>query len=207
VEHEPASPAPSRTIAATTEGGAPASLSISEGDAWKGNPQAAVTLVEFADFQCGYCRNVSTELSRVFETYGDRVLFVFKHYPLDPACNPGVQNLKHAIGCIAARAGVCAREQGRFWAFHDLVYANQRELSAQTLRTHAEHLGLDLAKLDACIEDSRSLDAVRRDGQLGKALELHGTPRILINGTLYRGGRTAAAIGQTLGRALAGQAP
>jgi protein-disulfide isomerase/uncharacterized membrane protein len=202
VEHDPASPVPPRTFEVTSEGGKSGSLVIAAGDAWKGNPRAKVTLVEFADFQCGHCRNVSTALSSVFEKYGDRVLFVFKHYPLDPMCNPGVVNLKHILGCPAARAGVCAREQGKFWAFHDLVYANQSELSLENLRVHAEHAGVDLARFVACVEDPRSLDAVRSNGELGKALNLHGTPRIFIGGALYSGGRAPEAIARALEAAL-----
>lgn len=203
VERDPASPVPARTIAATTEKGHQGSLTISPGDAWKGNPKAEVTLVQFADFLCDRCRDASAELSRLFEARGDRVLFVFKHYPLDSGCNPGKPNRERPMSCVAARAGVCATEQGRFWAFHDLAFANQRELSEQSLRAHAEHLGLDLPRFDACLAAPRSLEAVRRDGELGKALELRGTPRVFINGTLYRGGRMAEAIRNALDRALA----
>lgn len=202
VEHDPAASAPERTVAVTSEDGKTGALVIAPRDAWKGNPKAKVTLVEFADFQCGHCRNASIALSKVFEMYGDRVLFVFKHYPLDPMCNPGIENLKHMLGCPAARAGACAREQGKFWAFHDLVYANQKELSTENLRVHAERAGLELASFDACVADPRSLDAVRGDGELGKALNLHGTPRIFIGGALYTGGRSPEAISRAIETAL-----
>lgn len=204
VERDPFAPAPGRTIDVTSEDDKTGAIVIAPRDAWKGNPKAKVTLVEFADFQCGHCRSASAALSKVFETYGDRVQFVFKHYPLDPMCNPGVENLKHALGCSAARAAVCAREQGKFWAFHDLAFANQRDLSIETLRILAERAGVELSEFDACAADPRSLEAVRADGELGKALGLHGTPRIFIGDALYRGGRSPEAFARAIDAALAG---
>jgi hypothetical protein len=87
-----------------------------------------VAVVMFGDLECGYCKRSSAELSRLEATYGVRVLFVFKHFPMDPACNPGVKNRKHKNACDAAKASVCAQQQGLFWPFHDLAYKNQHLL-------------------------------------------------------------------------------
>ena len=78
-----------------TEDGNRAMLVIEPDDPWRGNPEATVAVVEFADLECGCCKRASGQLKRLYEAYGDRVLFVFKHFPMDPSCNPGVNNRKH----------------------------------------------------------------------------------------------------------------
>ena len=94
-----------------------------------------------------------------------------------------------------------------FWAFHDLAFANQKELSAESLRTHAQQAGLDLSQFDARVAEPRSLDVVRADGELGKALHLHGTPRIFIGDSLYTGGRSPEAFTRAIEAALTGGGP
>src|SRR4029079_15528143 len=130
----------------------------------------------------------SAELSRLEATYGDRVLFVFKHFPMDPACNPGVKNRKHKDACDAAKASVCAQQQGLFWPFHDLAYKNQHLLDDRALRTYALQVGADGATYGACLKTDVPLQTVSHDGEVGATLDFHGTPRIFINGKLYRSG-------------------
>lgn len=192
----------SRRLPATTEAGRPTEITVGWGDAWKGNPAARVVVVTFADFECIYCKRAAAELERLYAAYRDRVLFVFKHYPLDPACNPSVRNRKHPRACDAARAAVCAREQGRFWAFHDLAFANQQHLDPASLRSYVERTGAAVAGFDACLALERSLEAVQRDGTLGRALDIRGTPRIFIDGELHRSGTSAEAMARAIERAL-----
>jgi hypothetical protein len=156
----------------------------------------------FGDLECGYCKRSSAELSRLEATYGDRVLFVFKHFPMDPACNPGVKNRKHKNACDAAKASVCAQQQGLFWPFHDLAYKNQHLLDDQALRTYALQVGADGAKYDACLKTDVPLQTVSHDGEVGATLDIHGTPRIFINGKLYRSGSSAEAMAKEIEQAL-----
>ena len=193
-----------RTMAVTTEDKNEATLHIRADDAWKGNLEAEVMLVEFADLECGYCKRTSSQLKRLMEAYSDDVLFVFKHFPMDPSCNPGVNNRKHRSACKAAMASVCAQQQGRFWAFHDLAFKNQHKLKDDNLRFYAETVGVDMAQFDTCMRDPATKQAVVSDGEDGKAVDIHGTPRIFIDGRLYRSGtsaeRMAVAIERALGR-------
>lgn len=190
-----------------TEDDNSAILHIRPDDAWKGNPDASVVLVEFADLECGYCKRASSQLKRLYEVYGDEVLFVFKHFPMDPTCNPGVNNKKHRYACKAAWASVCAQQQRRFWAFHDLAFKNQHRLRDENLRAYAGAVEMDLDQFDACMRDRSVAAAVYADGEDGKAIDIHGTPRIFIDGQLYRSGtsaeRMAAAIERALGRSAA----
>ncbi|MBT3219827.1 MAG: thioredoxin domain-containing protein, partial [Proteobacteria bacterium] len=168
-------------------------LTTSPADAWKGNPEAKVAIVEFADFECGYCKRVSGQLKRVYEAYKDQVVFVFKHYAMDPACNPGVNNKLHRYACSSSIASKCAQRQGYFWAFHDLAFKNQHQLKVEHLRTYAEAVGLDMEEFDRCTrENVAQVQAeVVADGEAGEAIDIHGTPRLYINGKLYRAGTSA----------------
>lgn len=191
-----------RELTVTTEDGNTATLKIAATDAWKGNPDADVVLVEFADLECGFCKRAASELDKVYRAYGDRVLFVFKHYPMDRACNPGVKSRKHRDACIAAQAAICAQEQGRFWAFHDLAFKNQHELDAKALQLYADTLELEPDAFRRCVTSPQTADRLRSSGQAGADLDIHGTPRIFIDGTLYRSGSSARQLAKALEAAL-----
>ena len=189
-----------------TEDGNQATLRVSASDAWKGNPNASVAVVEFADLECGYCKRASGQLKRLHDTYGDKVVFVFKHFPMDPACNPGVNNRRHRYACNAAQAAVCAQDQGVFWRFHDLGFKNQHKLRDENLRTYAEKAGADLDEFDACMRSGDTLEKVRANAAEGKSLDIHGTPRIFINGKLYRSGSSAEQMAREIEIALGASA-
>lgn len=201
-ERDPEGTPPPLSFEVKTEDGNDAILTIQPDDAWRGNPEATVAIVEFYDFQCGYCKRVSAQIDRLFPTYRDRVLFVSKHFPVDPACNPGVRNRRHRDACQAARAAVCAQEQGLYWAFHSLTFKNAHQLDDEDLRLYAEKVGADMGRYDACMASPASLKKVRDDGEDGKALDLHGTPRIFINGKRYQGGQSAEQFARGLELAL-----
>jgi protein-disulfide isomerase/uncharacterized membrane protein len=200
--HDPRGKAPTRSFTVTTEDKNEATFSLTPDDAWAGNPDAKVAVVMFGDLECGYCKRSSAEIGRLYEAYSDRVLFVFKHFPMNPDCNDGVKNKKHHDACIAAEAAVCAKEQGLFWPFHDLAYKNQHQLGADSLRTYAVQVGADGAKYDACLADGHAEMKVRADAAVGTSLDIHGTPRIFINGKLYRSGSSAEAMAKEIETAL-----
>ncbi|MFK7931525.1 MAG: thioredoxin domain-containing protein [Myxococcota bacterium] len=191
-----------REMQVKTEDGNTATLSIRATDAWKGNPEATVTLVEFADLECGYCKRASVELDQLYRAYGDRVLFVFKHFPLDPRCNPGVNNRKHANACNAALGAICAQDQGKFWAFHDVSFKNQHALKPNSLTANAESLGLNVNTWRTCVTSDAAKSRLTQDGNDGKAIDIHGTPRIYINGQLYRSGASVQKLAQAIEREL-----
>ena len=199
---DPEGPAPALSFPVKTEDARDATLTIEPDDAWTGNREASVAVVLYGDLECGYCKRSSAELARLEATYGDRVLFVFKHFPMDPACNPGVKNKKHRSACLAAKAAICAQRQRVFWEFHDLAYKNQHQLGVEYLRTYAERAGADVASWDACMATDEPMDAVRADAAAGAALDIHGTPRIFVNGKLYRSGSSAEVMARAIEVAL-----
>lgn len=203
-DHDPAGALKARSFPVQTEDSKQATLTLEADDPWVGVPDGKATVVMFGDLECGFCKRSSAELARLEATYGDRVTFVFKHFAMDPACNPGVKNRKHRNACNAAVASVCAQDQGKFWAFHDLAYKNQHDLSVEALAAYAERAGLDGAAFQQCVRSPEAKARVVADGEQGKALDIHGTPRIFVDGKLYRSGSSAEAMARTLEAALGG---
>ena len=165
-------------------------------DAAMGDAKAAVTLVEFSDFQCPFCARVMPTLKRVRETYGDRVRIVWKDFPLTAI---------HPQAFRAAEAGQCAREQGKFWEYHDRLFANQQMLDVEFLKKYAADTGLDAAKFSACMDTAKYGDRVQEQMGIGARLGVESTPTTFINGRLVSGAQPyevfAAIIDEELERA------
>jgi protein-disulfide isomerase len=162
-------------------------VSVDDDDASIGPKDARVTLVEFGDFQCGYCKKLEGALSAVRRNFSDRVRLVFKHFPMDPRCNRIVHNQKHEYSCDAAVSAECARRQGKFWPLHDLLYENQTRLKPGEIERLATTIGLDLQTFTTCTKDPSALEAVLHDTDEGGRLNVSGTPRTFINGRLFAG--------------------
>jgi len=157
----------------------------------KGAAKAAVTIVEFSDFECPFCAQVQDTLKQVAERYGGDVRLVFKHLPLEG----------HRNSLAAARAAYCAGEQDRFWQFHDALFAS-RNLSPDLFYKLATDLGLGREKFTACLSDERSRIAVARDIETAKRYGIDSTPSFLINGKLAKGALTLAGFQNLIEREL-----
>ncbi|MBI5740221.1 MAG: thioredoxin domain-containing protein [Nitrospirae bacterium] len=138
----------------------------------KGNKSAPVTIVEFSDFQCPYCAQLQATLTEVLNAYPKDVRLVFKHYPL-----PFHQN-----AMIAAKATEAAKEQGKFWEMHDLVFQNFNKLSEQALKDFAQQLGLDVEKFSADLAGNKYDQLIQQDMALARSSDVSGTPTLFING-------------------------
>jgi len=141
-----------------------------------GDKNAKVTIIEFSDFQCPFCKEVHPVIKQVLQNYGNDVKFVFKHLPLSI----------HRQAFSAAQAAFCAGEQEKFWQYHDALFSSE-DLSAGTLDNIAARLNLDTLKFKSCIKSDNSRNAVLRDLQEAKKLGIDGTPAFIINGKLFRG--------------------
>jgi protein-disulfide isomerase len=148
-----------------------------DGSPVKGSDSAPITIVEFADFECPHCSEVSPVLDKVVEQNRGNVRLVFKFYPL-----PG---FPHAD--IAARAGVAAMNQGKFWEMHHAMFTNQRHLEQTDLDSYAKGLGMEVSRFHADIQASATADRIAKDKKLGEDLTIAGTPSIFINGRLFDG--------------------
>jgi protein-disulfide isomerase len=143
-----------------------------DGQPSKGSEKAAVTLVEFTDYQCPSCAAAQPTLERLVAEYGDRVRLVVRDYPLT----------QHADAQKAAEAAEAAREQGKYWEYAALLFQNQSALQAEKLKEYATRVGLDRAKFDAALDSGRFAESVRRDLHDGDRAGVAGTPTIFLNG-------------------------
>lgn len=182
-------------------------------DAQIGPNDAKVTVIEYADFECGYCKKLfysMTELKKKYEGSED-VRFVFKHYPMNPSCNDNVQNTRHKWACGSAIAGECARRQGRFWPMHDLMFKNQHKLEREDLEYYASEVGLNLTEFKQCMRDPSAKQRVKDDANVGFAVDVKATPRTFVNGRYLKGALPASTlehvIEQELGRRDASEKP
>jgi protein-disulfide isomerase len=143
----------------------------------KGPAGAPVQIIEFSDFECPFCFRVNPTVAEVLSTYGDRVRLVYRHLPLP----------NHPNARPAAEASACANEQGRFWDYHDRLFANQSKLAAADLKQHAADLGLDTAKFNSCVDSRRFQKDVDADLDAAQLLGVSGTPHFFINGRALSG--------------------
>jgi len=142
----------------------------------KGPRNAAVTIVEFSDFECPYCKAVQRTLKQVLDRYGSEVRLLFKHLPLEG----------HRNALPAARAAYCAAEQDRFWHFHDALFG-ANELSPSAVEQIASELGLGLPKFHDCLKSEQSRAAIVKDLETARLFRIESTPSFIINGKVIQG--------------------
>jgi protein-disulfide isomerase len=154
-------------------------LEVAADEPADGPASAPVTIVEYSDFQCPYCARVTSTLDQIKEAYGDKVRIVFRDYPLP----------SHPQAVPAAEAAKCANEQGKFWEYHDKLFASQRELGPEKYKEFAKELGLDMDEFDACVDSDKYVTQVRMMAQGGQQLGVSGTPAFFVNGRFLSGAK------------------
>jgi protein-disulfide isomerase len=146
----------------------------------KGPENAPVTVIEFSDYQCPFCKRAEPTIQAVLEKYPSQVRVVFRHLPLDGL---------HPRARAASIAAVCAENQGKFWPYHDQLFANQTAMSDEDLDKYATAAGLDLAAFKTCRQSPEAAARVQADADAARAVGITGTPAFLINGILISGAR------------------
>lgn len=147
------------------------------GNPVRGPAAAKVTIVEFSDFQCPYCKRGKETVDEVMKAYPNDVKFVFKHLPLPfhPQARPG------------ARAAVAAMRQGKFWEMHDALFENQEKLGEAFYLEQAKKLNLDLEKFKKDMASTETEEFIKADEEAAKKLGIGGTPSFAVNGVEVRG--------------------
>lgn len=159
-----------------------------------GPADAPVTIVEYGDFGCPSCRawyNAGI-LDQIRARYGDKVRFLWRDFPVITSQSPK-----------AAEAAQCAYDQGKFWQYHDLLFARAPALGISDLKAYAADIGLDTAQFNQCLDSGKHLATVRRDWQDAETHGFLGTPSFLINNQPFVGPPTAEYLEQKIDAILA----
>jgi protein-disulfide isomerase len=170
-------------------------LAVSASNPSVGSASAPVTLIEFSDYQCPYCGRVEPTLKRLRATYGDKIRFVWKDFPLTQI---------HPQAFKAGEAAHCAGDQGKYWELHDVLFSKQSELQPDDLKRHALTLGLKTDDFNQCLDSGKHAERVRDGVAEGGQLGVNSTPTIFINGRRFSGAQPydvfAAAIDEELAK-------
>ncbi len=172
----------------------PPRLAVDPGEgAARGPKDAAVTIVEFSDFQCPYCVRAAPIVKKLHELYGDRVRFVFRDMPLP----------MHPLAPKAAESAACAADQGKFWEMHDRLFAASGKLEVAELKAYAGELGLDRAAFDSCLDSGKNEPRWKAGKAAAEGYGISGTPAFFINGRLIPGARPIEVFAEIIDDELA----
>ncbi len=175
---------------------------IVPGLSWVGAPSigpadAPVTIVAFSDFECPFCARASHTVNRLFGDFSGKIRLVFKHRPLS----------FHKRAKLAAIASMAAHRQGKFWPYHDKLFANFRRLDRSDLLAYARDIGLEMTQFESDLEDPSLQKYVETDDAMGVRVGASGTPTFFINGYRIVGAQPPARFQQAIRELLAGKAP
>ena len=152
---------------------------VNERDHVLGPQIASVTLVEYGDYECPFCRAAHVAMKELLRMAGDDVQYVFRHFPLSQI---------HPYALQAAEAAEAAGVQGKFWEMHDLLFSNQDRLGPADLLGYAQALGLDLERFALEIDQHVHQPRIRQDFMSGIRSGVNGTPTFFVNGVRHNGG-------------------
>jgi protein-disulfide isomerase len=165
-----------------------------DGAPFKGPATAPVTIVKFEDFHCPFCKRAQPTLTEILSRYGDKVKLVHRDFPIDRL---------HPEASKAHEAARCANDQGKFWAYHDVLYANAPKGSPEHLKAYAEEVGLDGAAFEHCLNSGKYQAAVQQDVEGGTRAGVTGTPAFFINGQLISGAQPVDSFVRVIDEELA----
>jgi protein-disulfide isomerase len=162
-----------------------------------GPENAPITIIEFSDYECPYCRQWHEQVyHRLFETYPDQVRLVYRDFPLYNS---------HPNAVPAAEAADCADEQGAFWDYHDKLFGMELGLSSEAYQQYAEDLNLDMDAFNECVETRKYREEVQADYTFASNLGVRSTPTFFINGIALVGAQPFEVFQQVIDKELAGE--
>jgi protein-disulfide isomerase len=159
-----------------------------------GPANAPITFVEFSDYQCPFCGRSQDTVKKVLEKYDGKVHHVFMDFPLTSI---------HPFAMQAAVASHCADEQGKYEAYHNLLFEHQREFSADNFKKWASDLQLDPAKFDACLLSNKYDATIQKSLDVGQKAGISGTPGFFVNGIAIHGAQPFEVFQKTIDEELA----
>ena len=154
----------------------------------RGPKNAPVTIIDFSDYECGFSKRARPTLEQIATAYGNKVRFVFKDYPLS----------FHRNAIRAAEAAHCAGDQGKYFEYHDALFANQTSLSKEDLKGYARKLNLDMKRFNKCLTAREHATRVQKSMAEGSATGISGTPAFFINGIMLSGAQPFASFKEVI---------
>ncbi|MEK6704946.1 MAG: thioredoxin domain-containing protein [Bdellovibrionota bacterium] len=153
-----------------------------------GHKDAPITIVEFSDFQCPYCKVGAITLHSLMNRYPGKIRVIFKNFPLDPTCNKTIEHRAHSAACEAARIALCAHRQGKFKAVYEKFFEKQEALAPGRLMDMVVGpAGLNAAELTACVSSAEIDTLIAKDVNEATGLGVKSTPSFFINGRKIEG--------------------
>ncbi|MCG6950456.1 MAG: DsbA family protein [Acidobacteria bacterium] len=152
-------------------------VAIAEGTPERGAKDAPIVLVEYTDYQCPFCKRVQPTITALTERYPGQIRHIFKNLPLP----------NHPQAQLAGEASLCAQDQGKFWEFHDWLFANQRTMNRESMVAAAVELGMDGEAFTTCVDEGTHTARVRADMTEARSFGITGTPGFLVNGRVVSG--------------------
>jgi len=168
-------------------------LPVSERDHFRGNLEAPITLLEYGDYECPDCFHAAPIVNELRRDFGDRLRFVFQHFP---------NSTIHPHASVAAQGAEAAGAQGKFWEMHDVLYKHQKDLIDHDITHFALMIGIEPYRFEAEISSQRYAPRVAEDYQSGVSSGVKGTPTFFINGLRYRGTAEKDAMAQSIQQVL-----
>jgi protein-disulfide isomerase len=168
-----------------------------EGRPLLGRKDAPLTIIEFTDYECPFCRRYF-ELTYpvLLDRYGDQLNYTVRHFPV---------SFQHKRAHKAAQAAECAGDQGRFFEYHDVVFKNNHALDDPSLMGYAAQVRLDTRQFRNCLQSGEKSDIVDEDIQAGIARGIMGTPAFLVNGYMIVGAQPTEVFQRHIDRELSGE--
>jgi protein-disulfide isomerase len=167
-----------------------------EGRPLHGPKDAAVTIIEFTDYECPFCQRYTlTTYPALLKQYGDNVNYAVRHFPV---------SYQHRRAHKAAQAAECAGDQGKFFVYHDVLFKNNRQLDDRSLVGYAAQVGLNTQVFEDCLQSGVKSAIVDDDVQAGISRGLQGTPSFMVNGALIVGAQPVEVFQRYIDRELSG---
>lgn len=159
----------------------------SDGHSWIGAKNPTLTIVEYADYQCPFCKRSHAQMRRIVAQHKDYVRLIHRHYPLDHHCNPNIRRKFHPKACLLSYAAHCAALQKQFWPINDVLYKHSKRLNPYLLKRLARKQGLDVKKFTACLNTKETRMSILKDIKDASVQGIRGTPSFIIDGQLHLG--------------------
>lgn len=144
-----------------------------------GSDKAPITIVEFSDFQCPFCKRGANTMEQIKKAYGDKVRIAFRQHPLS----------FHKNAMSAAKASLAAHEQGKFWPMHDKLFENQRNLTDENIKKIAKEVGLTMDQFSKDWKSNKYDKQIQEDMRFARANKATGTPAFFVNGVYVKGAK------------------